>query len=198
MISVGDTGTGVDAKIRDRVFEPFFTTKEVGEGSGTTVTLLLPRAKPEAVEKKEPAIPHESDDTKPAAFEGKGKPILVVEDNKNVRHLAVAVLSTLGFQTVEAQDGLEAFALLDKLPAIHLMFSDVVLPGGETGIDIAKEPMRKKPGLKVLLTSGYTEYPGNHETWRQPRMRFIQQPYRIEDLSAMLGDILAEGEKGAG
>ena len=223
MISVEDTGTGVDAKIRDRVFEPFFTTKEVGQGSGlglsmvygfvhqsgghiyfdspqgrgAIVTLLLPRANSEPARENEPAAPQESDDAKPAAFEGKGETILVVEDDGNVRRLAVAVLSTLGFQTVEAQTGMEAMALLDSHPSIRLMFSDVVLPGGKNGIDIAKEAMGKHPGLKVLLTSGYTEYMANHASWRQPGLRFIQKPYRIEDLSAMLGNILAEEEKSA-
>lgn len=196
----------------EKAIEPFFTTKEVGEGSGlglsmvygfvkqsgghmtidsevgrgTTVRLYLPpsQEKPLAVAATsiEPASP------------GNGEMILVVEDDKEVRALAVNCLASLGYRTLEAEDGESALAVLEHAPEIALLFSDVVLPGGMSGPDLTREVQRRRPDIKVLFTSGYAEDALTHHGRHDEDFELIGKPYRIADLARSLRAILGREE----
>ncbi|MEE9140724.1 MAG: PAS domain S-box protein [Alphaproteobacteria bacterium] len=175
MLVVADTGSGMPAEVLERVFEPFFTTKEVGKGTGlglsmvygfaiqsggfadiastpgkgTRVELYLPKAEVGEEAAAEGAVTGEQ-------RAGEGETILVVEDDKNVRDVAVTLLTSLGYQIVEAENGPAALSLLESGEPIDLLFTDLVMPAGMNGRELAHEARRRNPGLKVLFTTGYT------------------------------------------
>ncbi|GCC49405.1 hypothetical protein chiPu_0033617, partial [Chiloscyllium punctatum] len=159
--------------VQDKVFEPFFTTKEVGKGSGlgmsmvygfvkqsgghikiyseeghgTTIKLYLPPARGQAeVEAPAPEPPRRGSEV-----------ILVVEDDQLVRNYVVTQLGSLGYKTIAVPDSRAALALVDKGEKFDLLFTDVIMPGGMNGRQLADEVRKRRPGLKVLYTSGYTE-----------------------------------------
>jgi signal transduction histidine kinase/CheY-like chemotaxis protein len=175
-IEVRDTGQGMAPEVRERAFEPFFTTKGPGQGTGlglsqvfgfvrqigghvaiqsapgrgTAVTLYLPlgSATENAVGGTAPA-------PRPPAHSGVGYSVLVVEDEPAVRAVAVDMLQDAGFAVLAAPDGPTALALLREGAQADILFSDVVMPGGMTGVDLAQEARRLRPGIGVLLASGY-------------------------------------------
>jgi signal transduction histidine kinase len=174
-LSVKDTGRGMGPETLDRAFEPFFTTKEVGRGTGlglsmvygfvrqsgghvtiestlgvgTTVNLYLPRAaNPPDVETG--ATPIEDVPT------GSGR-ILVVEDDEDILSVTSEMLTLLGYQVVSARNAREAISLLKGEHRFDLLFSDIVMPQGMTGVELACEARRLCNGIKILLTSGYAE-----------------------------------------
>ena len=175
-VSVTDTGVGMSAYVRERAFEPFFTTKGVGKGSGlglsqvygfvkqmgghvtiesvdgkgTTVTIYVPRAAATAV--THPGFAASAPVTATSANET----VLVVEDDGNVRDSVIATLGGLGYQVLTASNGSDAIAILRTDQHIDLLFTDVVMPRGISGVDVAKEAQRLRRGIKILLTSGYT------------------------------------------
>jgi len=203
-ICVTDNGTGMTPAIIARAFDPFFTTKDVGKGSGlglsmiygfvkqsngyvniyseigfgTSVRLYLPRAEtvgdtatagaPEAIER------------------GNGETILIVEDNDIVHAHVVGLISELGYRTVTARDGAEAIAILKGAGPIDLLFTDIVMPGGRSGIDLAREAAGYRPGLKVLYTSGYSENTVVQEKWLGRDSQFLGKPYRRLELAAKI------------
>jgi len=212
MIAVTDTGTGMSAEMCDKAFEPFFTTKETGKGTGlglsmvygfvkqsgghikiyselghgTTIKLYLPAASGEA----DVAVPV----VVPAR--GAGETILVVEDDALVRDFVIAQLRSLGYRTVAAANGLEALAHLESGRPFDLLFTDVVMPGGMTGRQLADEVARRRPGTKVLYTSGYTENAIVHQGRLDQGVMLLSKPYRKSALASMmrlaLGDAIAE------
>ncbi|MBX3668815.1 MAG: PAS-domain containing protein [Rhodocyclaceae bacterium] len=176
-ISVRDNGTGMDEATLARVFEPFFTTKAFGSGSGlgmpmvygfvkqsggtilldsrpgagTTVALLLPVAARDALQL-------EAGPAQPAPAPGlAGKLVLLVEDNAEVRRIARLLLTELGHPVLEAENGEEAAAMIDDIEDIAVVLTDVVMPGGLDGIALARHAASARPGLPVLLMSGYAE-----------------------------------------
>lgn len=209
MLAVSDTGSGMPPEVLGRAFEPFFTTKPVGKGTGlglsmvygfaqqskghvqiysevghgTSVRLYLPRAAAgEAVEPK----------TKPATLptSKRGDRILVVEDNPDVRKVVTSMLADLGYQVIEAMNAEAAIKLLEQRIQIDLLFTDVVMPGGVTGIELARKTRELRPGLKVLLTSGFAT-PLLKD--RQPSTGFehvLTKPYRRIDLATKLRAVL--------
>jgi PAS domain S-box-containing protein len=211
MIAVSDTGAGMAPDILARVFEPFFTTKAPGEGTGlglsmvygfirqsqghikiysepgvgTTVRLYLPRARDAA----EPIV---ASDATPAAVGG-GERILVVEDNPDVRRVVVAQLEGLGYRTIEADNADGALAILRQGEAVDLLFTDIVMPGRLNGTELARAARALRPGLKVLLTSGFAKAavePGA----QSPDVRtLLSKPYRKTELAARLRGVL-DGE----
>jgi CheY-like chemotaxis protein len=211
MLAVSDTGTGIAPEIVDRVFEPFFTTKEVGKGSGlglsmaygfvkqsgetmeiesepgrgTTLRLYLPRRRdePGADLADRPMEPNRG---------ARGRTILVVEDEPAVRELAVRILRSLGYETVEAASGESGLAELDNTPDVALLFSDVVLAGGMNGLELAREARRRRPGLKVLFTSGYTDFAGIDAGQLTAEADLIPKPFRKADLAERLHAILGD------
>jgi CheY-like chemotaxis protein len=152
-------------------------------GRGTTVKIYLPRAASAA---EAAAAPRTG---VPVAM-GNEK-ILVVEDNENVRNAVVEQLAGLGYRTVVAETGAAALALLDQHPDLDLVFSDVVMRGGMNGHELVREIRKRRPGLKILLTSG-------HDMKTAPdsgdeRFDILRKPYRKYDLAAKLREILAAG-----
>jgi CheY-like chemotaxis protein len=204
MVAVSDTGSGIPAALRDKVFEPFFTTKEVGkgtglglsmvygfvkqsgghvkiyseEGVGTTIKLYLPRATEDAMPVAEAA---------PTAPRATGhESILVVEDDRMVRDYVVAQLRSLGYAATAAANAAEALKILDDGAAPDLLFTDVIMPGGVDGRQLADQVRRRRPSLKVLFTSGYTQTAIVHHGRLDPGVLLLAKPYRKIDLARMI------------
>ncbi len=211
VVVVTDTGHGMTPDIVGRAFEPFFTTKEVGKGSGlglsmvfgfvkqsgghvriysepgegTAVKLYFPRAD----------LPKAEARTKPVARQAVGgtEAILVVEDEALVRDHVVQQLRALGYSVLSANDGPEALALLEAGAAVDLLFTDVVMPGGMSGRDLAERANSLRPGLRVLFTSGYTESSIFHQGRLQPGAELLSKPYRRDLLAAKVRKVLDGG-----
>jgi len=214
VLTVTDTGSGIAPEIIGRVFEPFFTTKPAGKGSGlglsmiygfakqsdghveieselgrgTTVRLYLPRAVPARAQASE-ALPEPAPARRGESTAAAGELILVVEDNATVRKSVVRQLQKLGYRTLEAEDGQEALAALERDPRIDLLFSDIVMPGGMSGRQLAAAVRRRRPGLKILLTSGFPDKAGDGRA-RERREQVLGKPYRQRDLALKLREIL--------
>jgi PAS domain S-box-containing protein len=203
MIAVSDTGIGIPESILDRVFDPFFSTKEVGRGTGlglsmvygfvkqsdghikvyseqgfgTTIKLYLPQA----------GISPEQVATEPlsAELEGGTETILVVEDDPLVRSYVKTQLQSLGYKTLSAANGVEALAIADSGAAFDLLFTDVIMPG-LNGRQLAAKMAQRRPVLKVLFTSGYTENAIIHHGRLDSGVLLLAKPYRKLDLARML------------
>ncbi len=208
LVAVSDTGIGIPADIRDRIFEPFFTTKEVGKGTGlglsmvygfikqsrghikvdsetghgTTIGIYLPRSDgqeaPAHVDAgpAEPALGHET--------------ILVVEDDSLVREFVLTQLRSLGYATLAAHDAASALDLVDKGADFDLIFTDVIMPGGMNGRQLADEVRKRRPGTKVLYTSGYTEDAIFHDGRLDSGVTLLAKPYRKSDLARKIRELL--------
>ena len=205
ILSVCDTGTGMSAETRDKAFEPFFTTKPVGKGTGlglstiygfarqskgtaliesepgngTTVKLLIPRST--ATEGKK--------SNKDEIAMGGGETVLVVEDEPDVRMLVVEVLGILGYAAVEAGDAQTALELLGENRKIDLMISDVGLPG-MNGRELAAHARRLRPGLSVLLVTGYSAEATDRAGFLAPGMKLMTKPFQIDQLSSTIKEML--------
>jgi PAS domain S-box-containing protein len=210
MLSVSDTGTGMAPEVLARAFEPFFTTKPVGQGSGlglsmvygfarqshghvkiyselghgTTVRLYLPRSRDAAID--ETIVPAGL----PVARSGER--ILVVEDNGDVRAMVLQQMRALGYEVAEASDGPTALAVLEGASRFDLLFTDIVMPGGLSGGELARKVRARDPAIKVLLTSGFAGG-AMHSGERTHEFRhLLSKPYRQSDLAAKLRQVLDE------
>lgn len=209
MISVSDTGTGIPAAYLDKVFDPFFTTKETGkgtglglsmvygfvkqsgghikiyseEGVGTSIKLYLPRSTgAEAV----PAITAEALPAK-----GGDEVILVVEDDALVRKSVVRQLETLGYAALPAAGAAEALDVIEGEARIDLLFTDTIMPGGMNGRQLVDEALKRRPALKTLYTSGYSEDVVVHQGRLDPGVLLLVKPYRKTELARMIRVALA-------
>jgi signal transduction histidine kinase/FixJ family two-component response regulator len=208
MVAVTDSGHGIPASILQNVFEPFFTTKEVGKGSGlglsmvygfvkqsnghikiysekdhgTTVRIYLPQAAGAVL----PAA--ELEDT--AIIEGGNETILIVEDDHLVRTFVVGQIRSLGYVTLSAVNADEALVILNSAPTIDLLFTDMIMPGSMNGRQLAEEALRRRPTLKVLFTSGYTENTVIHYGRLDAGVLLLAKPYRRADLARMIRSAL--------
>lgn len=202
-ISVSDTGTGMSAEVRDRAFEPFFTTKTRGHGTGlglsmvygfakqsgghvtiysevdhgTTINIYLPRASGATTDAE-----IEATESQPAIR--RNETILVVEDDDGVRNLTVKRLATLGFKIHESPDGASAIKLLESGLRVDLLFSDLVMPGGLSGYDVARRAKAIDSKVRILLTSGYAEDLLRAEDLGS--LKLLRKPYRLADLRKAL------------
>ncbi|MFY9288746.1 MAG: PAS domain S-box protein [Alphaproteobacteria bacterium] len=210
VIAVTDDGEGMTPEVRQRVFEPFFTTKEIGKGSGlglsmvygfmkqsnghvaiysepslgTTVRLYLPAAVSATTTE---SVPKPAVDL--SALRGR-ETILVAEDDPFVRGHAVSSLESFGYRVLTAIDGRDALAKLNQDPTIDALFSDVVMPGGLSGWELAEQAQRHRPGLKVLLTSGYPMETLAARTPHNQDIAILNKPYRKSDLGRRIRQIL--------
>ena len=209
LIAVTDTGTGMDAATLARVFEPFFTTKEVGKGTGlglsqvygfvrqssghiriyselgegTTVKLYLPRCTGAAYGEQMTL-----DEKAPRAIGAEC--LLVVEDDSALRAHAAEILRELGYRVIEAANGGVALQALENNVGIDLLFTDVVMPGGLNGRQLADEAHRRFPGLKVLFTTGYTRNAIVHHGRLDPGIQLISKPYSFHELATKVRAML--------
>ena len=206
-VAVTDNGVGMDPATMARAFEPFFTTKEIGQGTGlglsqvygfakqaggdvriisapgegTTVELLLPRVVHDATAGDMPGA------AAPVSHLGAGRVVMVVEDEPGVREMAVESLHGLGYITKAFASPRAALDCLRTSDQVDVLFSDVIMPGGINGFQLATEARRLRPGLRVLLTSGFTG------TYREEDLRdlpLLTKPYDRERLATQLSAIL--------
>lgn len=205
-LSVSDTGSGISSEQQDKIYEPFYTTKEVGKGSGlglsmvfgfitrskghieieskpgsgTTFHLYLPRV-------AEPAIKGSTVKQKTEALPRGSETILAVDDEKELLDLAKESLETLGYSVLTAENGREALKRLAEHSDISLLFSDVVMPGGMSGYELAEQAMVKRSNLKILMTSGHPE---KVDSQAQQRYNLIMKPYTSDDLIRRVQSLL--------
>jgi signal transduction histidine kinase/ActR/RegA family two-component response regulator len=199
-VALADTGVGMSSDALSRAFDPFFTTKGVGKGSGlglsqlygfvmqsgghvsldseigrgTVVTLYLPHA--HQLSEQLQAEPVE-----PMRIKG-AETVLVVEDDADVLDVAVATLTDLGYRILLAYNGLEALQILERDEPIDLLFTDIVMPSGISGVQLAREARRLRQDIKVLLTSGYTTQTLAQEYGANTEYQIITKPYRQSEL----------------
>lgn len=209
LIAVSDTGTGIPAGILDKVFNPFFTSKGPGkgtglglsmvygfvkqsaghiklyseEGHGTTIKMYLPPGTGALVA---------SEASSALAVQGGHETILVVEDDKLVRDYVLTQLHSLGYVTLDAANAAEALAIVEAGNEFDLLFTDVIMPGAMNGRQLANELQRRKPGLKVLFTSGYTENAIIHHGRLDSGVLLLAKPYRKSDMAIMIRRALAD------
>jgi CheY-like chemotaxis protein len=209
LIALSDTGSGISPSILGKVFEPFFTTKEVGRGTGlglsmvygfvkqslghikiysevghgTTIKLYLPLA--DQITQLADAAP-----IPPAA--GGTEAILVVEDDGLVRDYVAAQLHSLGYQVLTAGNAAEALAVIDSGADLDLLFTDVIMPGSMNGRLLADEALKRRPSLKVLFTSGYTENAIVHHGRLDPGVLLLSKPYRKSDLARLVREAMGQ------
>jgi len=209
MFAVSDTGTGMPLDIQEKAFEPFFTTKEVGKGSGlglsmvygfvkqsgghikiyseeghgTTIKLYLPPGEGTADVAASVA----------PQVEGGAETIFVVEDDALVRNFVTAQLQSLGYKTIAAADGRAALELIEAGQPFDLLFTDVVIPGGMSGRELADEVAKLRPGVKVLYTSGYTDNAIVHHGKLDDGVMLLTKPYRRNQLAEMIRKALGGG-----
>jgi PAS domain S-box-containing protein len=203
LLAVTDTGSGIPADIIDKVFEPFFTSKGPGmgtglglsmvygfvkqsaghiqitsaEGHGTTIKIYLPPGT---------GFLSDSDAALVPTVQGGRETIFVVEDDRLVRDYVLAQLYSLGYATLKAANGAEALALIEAGQPFDLLFTDVILPGAMNGRQLADEIVRRRPGSKVLFTSGYNENAIIHHGRLDPGVLLLAKPYRKSDMAGMI------------
>ena len=209
-ISVTDTGTGMADEVVKRAFDPFFTTKPLGAGTGlglsmvygfarqsggqvridsepgrgTTVCLLLPRH----VGKVEPAF--EAAWSAPAVGNDLEETVLIVDDEPTVRLLIAEVLDDMGYKSIEAQDGSSGLKVLQSGTRIDLLITDVGLPGGLNGRQVADAARLLNPDLKVLFITGYAEHAVVGSEGLEAGMAVLTKPFSLDTLSKQVGTML--------
>jgi PAS domain S-box-containing protein len=207
VVSVRDTGIGMPPGVVSRIFEPFFTTKEVGKGTGlglsqvygfakqsggfvvvesavgqgTTISLYLPRTDPVEPQAKPESAPVTN-------LTGKGT-VLLVEDDNGVRATTRALFQDLGYEVTEATNAGAALSIVERDEPIALVFTDVIMPSGMNGVELANAIIQRRPGLPVLLTSGYTAQRLIPDTLARV-WPILRKPYSQADLSQAVGDLL--------
>jgi PAS domain S-box-containing protein len=204
MIAVSDTGAGIAARNLEKVFDPFFTTKEVGkgtglglsmvfgfvkqsnghikiyseEGHGTAVKIYLPRAT--GLDQTAAEVLASS------RIERGHEVVLVVEDDALVRRYVITQIQSLGYTTLEASNAAQALDVIGKAATIDLLFTDVIMPGSMNGRQLVDEALKRRPSLKTLYTSGYTENAIVHHGRLDSGVLLLAKPYRQSDLARMI------------
>jgi PAS domain S-box-containing protein len=215
-VTISDEGTGMSPEVLQRVTEPFFTTKDQGkgtglglsmvygfmkqsggslrlyseEGHGTTVRMLFPCERA-GVDPVGPASSRSLADKRGTEI------VLVVEDQVNVGDYAETVLTEFGYTVLRAENANQALTLLDGASHIDLLFSDLIMPGGMNGVMLAREVKRRRPKMRVLLTTGYAESSIERVDARGAEFELIQKPYKRSELATKVRQVL-EGPTGIG
>ena len=203
LIAVTDTGAGMDKTTQERAFDPFFTTKEIGKGTGlglsqvygfarqstghvkiyselgegTTVKIYLPRSVSDA----EKALTNEA--SKASRWTGT-ETILVVEDDEALREYAAEILQELGYHVLRASNGVAALETLGREEHVDLLLTDVVMPGGLNGRQLAEKAVGQRPALRVLYMTGYTRNAIVHHGRLDAGINMISKPFSFEELAA--------------
>jgi two-component system NtrC family sensor kinase len=219
MLAITDSGTGMTKEVIERAFEPFFTTKPSGVGTGlglsmvygfikqsgghikiyseldegTTIKLYLPRLTDET--SIEPWNPPETHSAPGPDAEPLKETILLVEDDEEVNRFATEVLREEGYDVISTHEGPSALRLLDANPQIRMLFTDVVLPGGMNGRQIADEAVRRRPELKVLFATGYTRNAIIHQGRLDADVELLTKPFTPDDLVKKVRQILDADSK---
>ena len=214
VISVTDTGTGMTPEVLARAFDPFFTTKPVGQGTGlglsmiygfakqsdgqvrlysevgqgTTVRLYLPRYRGTTMEEED-----ESAQLQSAPRAKAGETVLIVDDEPTVRMLVTKVLEDLGYAAIEAADATSGLKVLQSDVRIDLLITDVGLPGGMNGRQMADAGREKRPKLKVLFITGYAENAVLNSGNLLPGMHVLTKPFVIDQLASRVKAIIKDG-----
>jgi CheY-like chemotaxis protein len=210
VLTVRDTGAGIPPENLKMVFDPFFTTKDVGQGSGlglsqvygfvkqsgghieldsklgqgTEVRIYLPRADVDVGAAENKA-------SKTSLPLGAGERVLVIEDDPDVREVTLSILDGLGYETLDGGDGSNVDEILgDRTGAIDLVLTDVVLPGGLTGPDVAEGIRRQFSETKILLMTGYAEGDVILSDGRHLKFPLINKPFEVADLANKLRQTL--------
>jgi CheY-like chemotaxis protein len=207
-ISVNDTGQGIPPQVLSRVFEPFFTTKEAGKGSGlglsmvhgfvkqsggtvlvrseltrgTCISIILPRAVDEQMTLSDTLVQR--------GLPGGNEVILVVEDDTDLLATTGLALQQLGYTVLEASNGETALQVLHETAQIDMLFTDVIMPGGILGPELAAQARVIRPDIRVLLTTGYQGDPLLAKAGPLAQEAMIAKPYRNEDLALKLRELL--------
>src|ERR1039457_6505432 len=209
-LRVTDTGTGMDSATMGRIFEPFFTTKDVGKGTGlglatvygivnkhegwfeanrkrgkgTTFDVFFPA-------NEQPIAPAKKESAPNAPLTGGTETILVVEDEAILREMARDILKDCGYHLLEASTGKEALDVWrESAGKIDLVLTDMVMPDGISGVDLAERLLADRPDLKIIFTSGYTSTEINAELLSRSQARFLQKPYSVTTLVRAVRDCL--------
>ena len=209
MVAISDTGSGMTPGVKAKAFDPFFTTKDVGHGTGlglsqvygfvkqsgghvkiysevnegTTIKIYLPRFHSDdasIAEERVMALPRGTET----------ETILVVEDDHDVRNYACETLRELGYKVLDAENGSAALQLLERHADVHLLLTDVGLPGGMNGRRLAEEAQKRRTDLKILFTTGYARNAIVHGGRLDPGVQLMPKPFTQETLAAKVRDIL--------
>lgn len=212
LLEMTDTGSGIPPEILDRVFEPFFTTKPEGKGSGlglsqvfgfvrqsggnirlysevgvgTTVRVYFPQAAKQRIQQ-----PGDRQGIEKEAQRGT-ESILLVEDNAGVRQTLVMQLTGLGYQVVEAANADDALDILESGRKFELLFTDIVMPGSMSGLDLAKLVAQRYPQLKILVSSGFPGTAISETAGLPATVQFFNKPYRYHELSRRVREVLGK------
>ena len=208
---MSDTGVGIPSKALERIFEPFFTTKDVGKGSGLGLSQVYGfvqqsggqitvdstqgegssfRLFLKVSERELDIAPAPISDGAPTTGSGR---LLVVEDDPQVLAVTVQVLREMGYEVITAANAQSAIERLEAGEEVDLLFSDVVMPGGCNGVELARRAKAMRPNLKVLLSSGYV---GEAAAMAAEAFELIDKPYEQASLAARLAQLLGEDDAG--
>lgn len=214
LLAVSDTGAGMSPEVQAHAFEPFFTTKEDGKGTGlglsmvygfvkqsnghvniysepgtgTMVKLYFPRVQGEANSLRNP--------TDEGGAPGGNETLLLVEDDAALRETTAAFLERLGYRVLEADSGPAALDVMEAEPDVALLFTDVVMPGGMNGAEVARRARERQPELRVLFTSGYSRNALSLEILSQLEGEVIGKPYLADVLARRVRQLLDEAPRG--
>jgi signal transduction histidine kinase/ActR/RegA family two-component response regulator len=207
-LSFADNGDGMSEAVKERAFEPFFSTKGIGKGSGlglsmaygfvkqsgghieidstlgagANIIILLPRTVESAAPKKTGAV---------GSIEGGNETVLVVDDEKEIQENVAAILGELGYQVITASSADEAATLLDRAGKIDLLFTDVIMPGAISCMELAAMARVRHPDIRVLFTSGYTENAVTHNGKLDESVTLLNKPYAREELAGAVRKLLS-------
>jgi hemerythrin-like metal-binding protein/PAS domain S-box-containing protein len=217
-ITIGDNGCGIPLNIQQKVFEPFFTTKPPGKGTGlglamvfgfakrfngsinvysevglgTTFKLYLPKASgsPKTMGKTENKVGTNKNERIAKAQLRASETLLIVDDENDLVEVAKESLSGLGYTIFTANNAQQALAVLLKQPAINVLFSDVVMPGGMNGFELAQQVAQKYPSIKILLTSGFTGKAAMEHKFDETQFPLLAKPYSQANLALTVRELL--------
>jgi CheY-like chemotaxis protein len=211
-LCVSDTGTGMTPEVIERAFDPFFTTKPIGQGTGlglsmvhgfagqsggtvriysevgngTMVCIYLPRHMADAGNDQTFEV------TEDAPRAEQGQTVLLVDDEPLVRMIAAEALEELGYTVIEAADGASALKILSSAQPIDLLVTDVGLPGGTNGRQVADAARVTRPDLKVLFITGYAENAVLNHGHLSPGMQVLTKPFQIDSLARRVKELIEE------